>query len=364
MTTDNHDKARALDQVRARLAERAPRYEFFRAVRSLLLAGGGEPVGGDAAPGAEVVRFVSHASITFPGSQVVRFQDPPRGEKADATRRSPAEMTVTFLGLTGPAGVMPRHYTEELMARVRGKDYALRDFLGMFDHRLVSFFYRAWEKHRVGALLEDAESSGERDRFTAAVSALVALGPAPARERFEFHDRLFLYYSGIFSRSSRSESCLRRLLQEHLGVAVAIRQFVGHWLRVERADQTSLPSLAAKGQNCRLGLDSIAGERVWDVQSRFRVQLGPMGYDQFRRLMPNGDAFLTVGQLVRSYVGPGYDYDVQPVLRRDEIPACRLGDERPDAVGPRLGWNTWVLTHGAATDAEDAVFVSDGAPSR
>ena len=38
------------------------------------------------------------------------------------------EMTVTFLGLAGTGGILPGHYTQLLIDRVREKDFGLRDF--------------------------------------------------------------------------------------------------------------------------------------------------------------------------------------------------------------------------------------------
>ena len=65
-------------------------------------------------------------------------------------------MTVAFMGLTGPLGVLPRHYTDLLLERGRRKDWTLRDFLDIFNHRLISLFYRAWEKYRLPIVYEAA----------------------------------------------------------------------------------------------------------------------------------------------------------------------------------------------------------------
>jgi type VI secretion system protein ImpH len=61
-----------------------------------------------------------------------------------------------------------------------------------------------------------------------------------------------------------------------------------------------------------------------------------------------------LAQLTRFFVGQECDFDVQLVLRRDEVPGCRLGDTGPRA--PRLGWSTWLKTKPFAADAGDTVL--------
>lgn len=57
---------------------------------------------------------------------------------------------------------------------------------------------------------------------------------------------------------------------------------------------------------------------------------------------------------MRFYVGPVLQFDVQLVLRADEVPWSRLGDESP--AGPRLGWCGWAKTEEFDRDAGDALF--------
>jgi len=52
------------------------------------------------------------------------------------------EVHVNFMGIAGIQGPLPLPYTEILMSRMRQKDMAFRDFLDIFNHRLVSVFTR------------------------------------------------------------------------------------------------------------------------------------------------------------------------------------------------------------------------------
>lgn len=104
------------------------------------------------------------------------------------------------------------------------------------------------------------------------------------------------------------------------------------------------------GLNNQLGVSVVVGERVWDIQSKFRLQVGPLSYADFKRFQPNGDALKPLCQLTRCYVGPEFEFDVQLLLRAEEVPG---------AVGAKkacLGWNTWVKAGETPRNADDAVF--------
>jgi type VI secretion system protein ImpH len=345
------------------LLREAHRFDFFQAVRVLerLAAekadsgAGRHPVGEDFAPRQEAVRFRVHTSQNFPAGEIVNICP---GAAKEPASEPPPEMIVAFLGLTGPNGVLPRHYTSMLIERVRAKDYALRDFLDLFHHRVISLYYRAWEKYRFPIAYERMareEHPAKEDLFTDCLYCLLGLGTNKLRGRVNFDDEAFLYYGGFFAHAPRNAISLEAMLADYFEQMVRVLQFRGQWLYLSRDDQSALPTAELpEGLNCQLGRNVIVGERVWDIEGKFRVRLGPLGFADFRQFMPDGDALLPLSQMVRTYVGPQFDFDVQPVLKAAEVPWCQLGG---DGASPaQLGWNTWVRCQEFQNDVDDAIF--------
>jgi type VI secretion system protein ImpH len=352
-------------------------FDFFQAVRVLeKLFPRRRPIGREGPPRTEVVRFRALTSLAFPASAIHEVVPSEDGER-------PPVMTVAFMGLTGPSGALPHHYTELLMRLHRdgkgAEKHALRDWLDLFNHRLVSLFYRAWEKYRFYVPYERGEPSRpEPDTFTRSLFSLVGLGLPSLRNRLQVrtrgedaaeervlarvHDLAVVYYGGLFARRQPTAVGLQALVQDYFDLPAQLRQFQGQWLRLEPANQSRL---ADEEHNTRLGVNTVAGERVWDVQSKFRIRLGPLRYVQFLDFLPDRTpiavrkTFFLLCHLVRLYAGPEFDFDVQLVLRGSEVPACRLTAE---GVGPRLGWNTWAVSQPRAGAVEDAVFEGEERP--
>jgi type VI secretion system protein ImpH len=353
-------------------------FDFFQAVRLLeRLAPKRIPVGRVGPPGAEVVRFRALPSMSFPSSRGIYDLVGP--EALDM----PPIMTVSFLGLTGPSGVLPRHYTELILRLERegkGKEkYAYRDWLDLFNHRFVSLFFRAWEKYRFYIPFERGECfAKDPDTFTRCLYSFIGLGMPSLRNRLQvgvreeadgleqqkplvfIRDLALLHYSGLLAHRPRNAVGLQALLQDYFELPVEVRQFHGQWLILEPSSQSRM---SAEPANNQLGVNLVAGERVWDVQSKFRLRLGPMAYAQFRDFLPDrapvpqSKAFFLLVQLVRLYVGPEKDFDVQLVLQAPDVPGCRLAEG--DNGGARLGWTSWLQSQAASSDADDAVFEAE-----
>ena len=368
-----------MQELQEQLLNKPQRFDFFQAMRLLrifaLTTDGWQPsrpVGEDFNPTDEMVRFRTLSTLRFPW-QPISSISPLVGDAQGSGAQQPAtsarhEMVVTFMGLTGPHGVLPRHYTQLLIRRIREKDFALRDFLDLFNHRQISLFYRAWEKYQFPIIYEATtlrwpERGRGQDLFTQCLYGITGHGLPGLRHRLGFSDEVFLHYAGLFAAPQPRAVSLQAMLEDVLQLPIGVLQFQGQWLYLQPADQSSLPiAKDPADSNNQLGTNLVLGRRVWDVENRFRIRIGPLSYQQFRAFMPIGDQRAPICQLVRSYVGPGYDFDLQPVLLAAEVPRCLLGDNTPQPS--RLGWNAWLRGKPMDHDAEDAVFAHSGDPGR
>jgi len=337
-------------------------FEFFQAVRLTALAAVEHGVGRDhQMPAADLrdphVRFRAHVGLAFPGSSIASYSaSADSGGHPDDSLLP--EMTVTFLALAGTSGVLPWHYTQLLIDRVREKDFGLRDFLDLFNHRAIEQFYRAWEKCHfyVGYELSARSGVQEPDRFTRILFSLIGMGTAGLRGRQAVADEGLLFYSGHLSHRPRSATALQQIVSDMFRLPTRILAFQGQWMSLRPADQTQLQ----RSRNNQLGRSAVVGARVWGIEHKFRVRLEVARHTQFQQFMPDGAAFKALGQVVRFFAGPSFDFDLQIVLKKDEVPRCQL----KTPAGVRLGWNAWLFSKPPTVDVDDAVFRCDGMPSR
>ncbi|MCS7314544.1 MAG: type VI secretion system baseplate subunit TssG [Bryobacterales bacterium] len=324
-----------------RALEREPwRFDFFQAVRLLeRLDPERKPVGRFVRPRQEVVRFAANPSVVFPASQIQSLELRPDG---------PARMTVNFMGLFGPMGVLPQAYTELIISRIRERDYALRDFLDLFNHRMISLFYRAWERYRFGISYE----RGEKDRLSGVLLDLIGLGTPGLQGRQAVEDQALLYYAGLLAQFPRSASALEQILGDYFDVPVEVVQFAGGWYRLDPQIQGRLDETNEEYEQLAVG--AVIGDEVWESQARVRVRLGPLTLEQYLEFLPTGSAFEPLRALIRFFAGDQLDFEVQLVLRRDEVPCCELGAET--GAAPRLGWVSWIRWSAMTRDPEETVL--------
>lgn len=342
---------RICTSVVEKLREQPFRFEFFEAVRVLRLNHKLDQQGRNNknSPLSRFVTYRTHLSLNFPACEIQDLKDE-RQDSADMPTL-PSTMTVNFMGLTGPSGVLPRHYTEFLLARkMRYKDETAHRFFDLFNHRAISLFVEAWEKYRFYIGYERGQSQNTL-RY---LLDLVGMGTTGLQGRLQqdgqgIKDEMLAYYSGLNAQRPHSAVALAAILQDYFKVKVAVLQFQGRWLRLE-ADQYT--RIGQKGTYHKLGESAVIGEFVWDHQAKFRTRLGPLDKKSFDAFLPIGNAYTGLKKYVDWYKTLGQNYDVQLVLRKEEVPGCRLGDEG----SARLGWSTWLRHQPFVQDADDTVL--------
>ncbi|HSK74085.1 MAG TPA: type VI secretion system baseplate subunit TssG [Pyrinomonadaceae bacterium] len=330
-----------LNQV---FADEPYRFEFFQAVRLLeKIFPERKPVGGAALPDEEVVRFRSRMSLNFPASELYDLTD----SVDDRTGITKHELVINFMGMTGPIGVLPVHYTELLIDRARYRDTAMWAFLDIYTHRSASLFYRAWEKYRFPVQYERGN-----DHFTEYLFDIVGLGTKGLRGRMALEDESLLPYAGLIANKPHSANSLEQILSDYFSIKAKTQQFFGQWIDLEEADFSRIGT-----QNNTLGLNTIIGTQIWDQQSKFRLRLGALSFDQFQSFLPNGTAHKPLKSIVRFMIGLELDFDTQLILEAKQVPACILTTRAKRR--PMLGWTSWLKTQPFEEDDEQVVLQMD-----
>ena len=242
-------------------------------------------------------------------------------------------------GLFGPQGPLPLHLTEHAHRRTtRHRDTAFVAFADMLTHRLMSLFYRAWTTGQPAPSFDRPDA----DPLARKVAALSGRDGAAMARRDAMPDLAKLHFVGHLSAGPKSAEALVAMLSAFFSAPVRLQQFVGSWLDLEPDDRWQL------GSPSGLGRSTSIGTRVRSRSAKFRIRIGPVGLAEYRRLLPGNGSLERLEAIVRNHVGDSLDWDVNLVLRADEVPRSALGGTTA------LGHTSWIGTRRAdSRDADD-----------
>jgi len=248
-------------------------------------------VGYDSNPKQELIKFTATQKFGYPGNAITKLE-----EIGFEDGMHKVNMQVSFMGLTGCSGALPQFYSELVMQRLRYKDTTMRDFYDMFNHRLISLYYRAWKKYKPS--LNHVNKDRNRDPYTQ-ILGLLSGG-------YNEHQ---LHFSGLYSRKIRNAFDLKNVLSSYLGCEVSIKQMVGQWHELKEQEQTRLASQALyEGQHARLGVDTMIGNKVWDVSSNIEIHIKSDDSDKAKQLLPKGPLFEIANKITKDYVGNAINF--------------------------------------------------------
>jgi len=289
-------------------------------------------------PHLESVRFCTEQKLIFPETDISGIRQF-RSKKSNKW-----EISVSFMGITGPSGVLPFHYSELVNQRSKQKDYALKTFFDYFNHRTISLFYQASVKYNYTVEFErrNKNLTEVKDQFTNALLSLCGLGTDRTRNRLKLRDLSIAYYSGLFSQTLRTKYGLKSILSDYFGVSVHIEEFTGGWCRLIDDSLTRLPGIFDKqGQNTQLGKTALLGCFATIPQSKFSIHIGPIPYSVIDNYAPDSDNIQKLKELTQLYIGPEHRFDISLRVNfpNKPKPVCFGRSENLT-----LGWNTWLMS--------------------
>lgn len=339
MAGEDREQTQHLAELIGRLEKDPYAFGFFEALRLIECLYRDAPrLGASRRPAEDPVRLAQESSMHFESASLTGFEQ--------GTDGRPHRMMVRLFGLLGPNGPLPLHLTEYAHHRSKiKKDPTFARFLDVFHHRMMSLFYRAWANNEPTVSFDRPES----DRFSVYVGSLEGLGMPALRDRDEISDWTKFCFSGRLACQTKHPEGLEAVLTEYFGLPAKLNEFVGEWLSLPKNDIFRMGENPSSGT---LGGSIILGTQVWSCQHKFRVVMGPMGYEDYLGLLPDADRIRRLVALVRNYAGDEWAWDVNLVLKREEVPRLSLDGQS------RLGWTAWLGDRTAETDADDLVFTA------
>jgi len=349
-------------------------YDFFGAVRKLEALYPELPGFGASNRAAEdTVRFSQHPHLLFAPCTI--------SEVSPANDRAPTRLFINFMGMFGPNGPLPLHLTDHAHLReLHHKDRTFSRFLDIFNHRMVSLFYRCWavsnraasfDRTPPAALQGDVDFrnrerilASEKDPYPVYIGSLFGMGMDSLRHRDAVPDLAKLHFSGRLAGQQTGPEGLRAILGAYFKVPVEIEEFAGRWLALPSQYWTRLgggPNVAADPDaraGATLGGKSggavVAGRSVWDAQGAFRIRLGPMALKDFVKFVPGSPSERRLRAWIRNYLGDEFAWEAIIILRAADVPKAQLLPSREDGVvGTRLGWTSWLRTKVETRDRPD-----------
>lgn len=275
-------------------------------------------------PAQETFRIGQCASMTFA----------PREIAALSSQEGKIRLQLFGLGIWGAQGAMPLHMTEQAYARAEQHDATLIHFLDIFHHRALSQLYRAWH------VSQDTASLDRRDdqRFAFYIGSLVGLDPGEL-EGLPLPVHARLASASHLIREARNPEGILGALHYYFGIPVSIEEYSPQWIHLDAQSQSVL---GRDDSALILGDGGILGETVQDRQHKFRLILGPLTLDQYRRFSLWGQDLPVLREWVRNFIGFEYAWDVKLVLAAKEVPVATLNGSH------QLGYTTWLERYPSA----------------
>jgi type VI secretion system protein ImpH len=275
----------------------------------------------------KVIRYSVNPNLSFPPGDI---------ESIHFTEKDGhpyVEIMLNLMGLHGSSSPMPTYFTE-FIAQNQDVPNALQDFFDIFNHRLITILYRAWNKYRYHLRYK----YGATDEISRRFLSFIGLGHRSVQQSTNLDLSTLLSYAGLISSKGDSYDSVENTLRyyfnhQYIGIIPCIKRNV----RIHR-EQIAKLGLA----NTVLDENFMLGSEVCDQNGKFRIHIYNLYLVTFNSFLPDKEKFKNLKKLVNFIFLSHITFDIELVLKKEEIPQWMLGV----SSGNRLGWSTWLGTNG------------------
>jgi len=297
-------------RLTARLERDIGQINFYRFCQLLEKQPGTRPLGSTASPVDDPVRFRPHPGMGFPISELKALETDPDHPEAPPTVRT------TFMGLYGVDSPLPTSYIDDITQQREGHE-ALEGFLDIFNHRIMTQFYRIWRKYSYPATFE----AGGKDNTSQSLLGLIGMAIPGSQQHIATPTSRFLALLGVMRQPGRTAEGVQALVR--LLAPLTQAQVTPHCLRTVRI--ASPMAFTDEGVNWLDGY-TVLGDEATDANSQLLISLYTQDRDEANDWLPDGPLYADFLVLLRVYLGWRYKACIQLTVPTCVLPAPILED--------------------------------------
>lgn len=288
-----------------------------------------------------------HREAQDEGLELILCQTPTRAFKARAIQDVVREgnrlkVLVSFMGLFGGMGALPDYFTDEILTDPE-EHSALRDFLDIFNHRVLEGLFLIWRKYQI--FLEkgvDAQNSINQDfdRFLCSLAGI----SGEEKDRSLHMRCLMRHHFALFHRRERTLLGLSQLLKNFFSAyTFHFQEHKPRYIRIPSEQRAKMPPagrvvLGAQG-------NFLVGSRMEDINGKFDLTVADLDYESYMRFLPGGDLATVLHEIVHAFTEDRWECGLVLELKASEVPRLQLGDRI-------LSANCWLLSRPSDTPVQ------------
>ena len=257
----------------------------------------------------EPVRFHPHPGMGFPAGEIRGMSDPEAKHE-----HLPPAVNVNFMGLYGVESPLPTHYIDDIAQKREGWE-TTRDFLDIFNHRLIAQYYRIWRKYSYPATF----ASGGTDNTSQYLLGLAGLGiPGCAATAGTPLSRFLALLPMMLlpGRTAEGIAALAQLLAPNTCATV--------YHHDRSRIPLKKPIAMSAWQPVSLKRRPVMGTHATDVNGQVLLQLKTGNPDEVRGWLPGGELYCDLMALLHVYLGSHLDVRLQLCVARHLLPDAQL----------------------------------------